>query len=157
MKKIASSKYYPKYIRLFEMQLQGVLEDMVGPADNLSSIFSESLMKLYDLKEEVNDYDDERHKKISARLDQIINVLQQCITDMQFVDSKRQRIEHVADGLSELNDMSQCEERRLEYEAWQKLDEKVKDQYKMKREREIYNKFLEECEVQEDNEVYLAV
>ncbi len=152
---MAGLKHYSNYIRLFELQLQGVLQDMVGPADNLSSVFSESLMKLYHLKEEVSNDSNINHD-IGSQLDEVINVLQRCITDMQFVDSKRQRIEHVADGLSGLNGLSQSENKRVQLSEWEELDLKVKSQYKMKREREIYNKYLQECQVQQDDDAYLA-
>ena len=152
---MAGLKHYSNYIRLFELQLQGVLQDMVGPADNLSSVFSESLMKLYHLKEEVSNDSNINHD-IGSQLDEVINVLQRCITEMQFVDSKRQRIEHVADGLSGLNGLSQSENKRVQLSEWEELDLKVKSQYKMKREREIYNKYLQECQVQQDDDAYLA-
>ena len=152
-----TDKHYSNYLRLFEMQLHGVLEDMAGPADNLSLIFSESLVNLHELKKELHDYDKEMQEHILSRVQHIIGVLQDCITNMQFVDSKRQRIEHVADGLSQMNKLVKRNIKTNEKYSWDELDSNITKQYKMEREREIYNKFLQECEEERDSGKYLAV
>lgn len=140
-----------KYIRLFQMQLHGVLEDMAQPAEKLSSIFSDSLIRLHDVKDALNKDDEVDVAQINNQVQEVIKELFECVSCMQFVDSKRQRIEHVADGLNyligdEVHNIS------VNYD-WNEINTKIVGQYKMSKERLIYEKYLSEINIEENNDV----
>lgn len=136
-----------QYIRLFEMQLHGVLKDMAKPAETLSGQFSEALLNLYSIREHL-DNEDINKKELSDITEKLISQMFECVSSMQFVDSKRQRIEHVADGLSYLIDKDSGN--NFIVQDWDELEGKIKMQYKMDKERNIYEKYLHELSCIED-------
>ena len=132
-----SDEHFQNYLKLFEMQLYGVLEHMQEPAEEISTKFSEALLQLYSLNNEKLD------SKISEQVKEIIDLLQNCITSMQFLDAKYQRIEHVADGLGDLAAMQVLNVCESNKSIWEKLDTDIQSNYKMLPERNIHAKFLE--------------
>ena len=127
------------YIRLFEMQLHGVLHDMSKPAEEMSAEFSEALLKLYDIKEELASSNALDRDKLLDHMQGLIDQLFTCVSSMQFLDAKRQRLEHVSDGLSYLT------ENEIDNECdWAAIKNKIVQQYKMDKERKIYEKFLQQ-------------
>ncbi len=130
------------YIRLFQMQLHGVLEDMATPAEVLSSQFSESLLKLYDIREHVADDNQINRQELLDKVQTLISEMFECVSSMQFVDAKRQRIEHVADGLSYLIETDDANN-TMKY-SWDQINTMIVEQFKMDKERNIYQKYLQE-------------
>ncbi len=130
------------YIRLFQMQLHGVLEDMATPAETLSIQFSDALAKLYDLKNNLSSDHTKDDMELAEEVQCVINELFECISCMQFVDAKRQRIEHVADGLSYLIEKDKTN-KNMKYD-WEKVKSLIIEQYKMDKERDIYQMYLQD-------------
>lgn len=134
------------YIRLFQMQLHGVLEDMAKPAESLSDQFSESLLKLYDIKENISEDSLADRDLLLEKVQALIDDMFECVSNMQFLDAKRQRIEHVADGLSYLVENDDCES-STKY-SWDEINNMIIDQYKMETERNIYEAYLQRYDTQ---------
>ena len=132
-----TQNHFCNYLRLFEMQLYGVLEQMHEPSEVISEKFSDALVHLYQLN---TNLDKAEHIEI---LKESITLLQECISSMQFFDANYQRIEHLADGLSELSDMDVLSVENKSHSNWMQLDDKVQKNYKMLEERKIYQKFFE--------------
>jgi len=124
------------------MQLHGVLEDMAAPAEVLSSQFSESLLKLYDIREHVADDNQIDRQQLLDKVQTLIGEMFECVSSMQFVDAKRQRIEHVADGLSYLIETDDTDN-AMKY-SWDQINNMIIEQFKMDKERNIYQKYLQE-------------
>ena len=131
-----------QYIRLFQMQLNGVLEDMAKPAELLSGQFSDALLNLYSLREHLVEDNELNRDELSDMAEELISQMFQCVSSMQFVDAKRQRIEHVADGLSYLIDIDSGIKAIVS--SWDEVKNRIENQYKMDIERDIYNKYLQE-------------
>ena len=131
-----------QYIRLFQMQLHGVLEDMAKPAEILSGQFSDSLLNLYAIREHLVDDNELNRNELSGMVEKLISQMFECVSSMQFVDAKRQRIEHVADGLNYLIDVDS--ETKVTVIDWKDIKNKIQKQYKMDKERNIYKKYLQE-------------
>lgn len=147
-----SEDNYSQYLRLFQMQLLGVLEDMETPAESLSSVFSEVLMELLDLKINVSKDEGFDNKQSSEALDGIIQQMQGCITGFQFFDSKRQRLENISDGLGDLSQFI-ADSKKDNNEINDKLlKSKIIGLYKMEREHGIYRKFLEENNILDEHD-----
>lgn len=142
MSKKNNLEYTKQYIRLFQMQLLGVLEDMAEPAELLSGQFSEVLLSLCTIRDHLKD-DQFNRVQLSEMVEKQINQMFECISGMQFVDAKRQRIEHVADGLSFL---AELDSNINTNDHWENIKNKIQDQYKMDKERNIYKSFLQEIE-----------
>ncbi len=143
-----------QYIRLFQLQLNGVLEDMAKPAELLSGQFSDSLLNLYSIREHLVDDNELNREELSGMVEELIGQMFQCVSSMQFVDAKRQRIEHVADGLDYLIDMGS--RKNAIVSDWDDFKNKIQKQYTMDKERNIYKKYLEEFNIEDDFE-YLDV
>lgn len=137
-----------QYIRLFEMQLQGVLEDMAKPAELLSGQFSDALLNLYSLREHLEDDNEINRVELSEMTNELISQMFQCVSSMQFVDAKRQRIEHVADGLSYIIDIDSGAKEIVS--GWDEVKNRIQKQYKMDKERNIYKKYLQEFNFQDE-------
>lgn len=131
-----------KYIRLFQMQLHGVLEDMASPAETLSSHFSDVLIKLHDLQDQIAGQDHADQEMLDTKMNNVIQELFQCVTTMQFLDAKHQRIENIADGLSYLIELNDCETTMKK--DWVEINQMIIDKYKMDSERKIYQTYLQE-------------
>lgn len=143
----SSEENYSQYLRLFQMQLLGVFEDMETPAEALSGVFSDVLMELLDLKINVSKSEGVDNKQTSESLDGIIQKMQGCITGFQFFDSKRQRLENISDGLGDLSQFfEECKKDNNEINGGL-LEDKIVGLYKMEREHEIYRKFLNENDI----------
>ena len=119
------------------MQLYSVLENMQAPAEKLSVKFSEALLNLYDLNSKNLQTD------ISKQVTETINLMQECINSLQFIDAKYQRIENVADSLGELAEMKILNVNADNRQQWENLDTQVQARYKMLNEREVHLKYFE--------------
>jgi hypothetical protein len=150
MSKAVDLNQTSQYIRLFQLQLNGVLEDLVKPAELLSGQFSDSLLNLYSIREHLVDDNELNREEISVMVEELIGQMFQCVSSMQFVDAKRQRIEHVAHGLDCLIDMHS--RKNAIVSDWDDFKNKIQKQYKMDKERNIYNKYLEEFNIEDDFE-----
>lgn len=137
-----------QYIRLFQMQLHGVLGDMAKPAELLSGQFSDALLNLYSIREHLSDDNQLDREELSSMIEKLISQMFECVSGMQFVDAKRQRIEHVADGLAYLIDIDSGAKTMVD--DWGDFKNKIQKQYKMDKERNIYMKYLQEfdCEAE---------
>ncbi len=131
-----------QYIRLFQMQLHGVLEDMAKPAELLFGQFSDALLNLYSIREHLSEDDPLNREELSSRIENLISQMFECVSGMQFVDAKRQRIEHVANGLAYLINIDSNTQAMVD--DWSDLKNKIQSQYKMVNERTIYNEYLQE-------------
>jgi hypothetical protein len=143
-----------QYIRLFQMQLHGVLDDMAKPAELLSDQFSDALLNMYSIREHLSEDNQLNRDELSSMIENSISQMFECVSGMQFVDAKRQRIEHVADGLAYLIDIDSNTQTMVD--DWSDLKNKIKNQYKMVNERNVYNKYLQEFN-DEDEIEYLDV
>lgn len=139
-----------QYLRLFQMQLHGVLEDMAKPAESLSGQFSDSLINLYALREHLSDDNELNRDELSVMVETLIKQMFECVSSMQFVDAKRQRIENVSDGLSYLFDLNS--EVCTQAMNWDEIKSKILNQYKMDKERKIYKQYLQEFQIDEELE-----
>ncbi|MFK7794152.1 MAG: hypothetical protein AB8B89_02270 [Gammaproteobacteria bacterium] len=138
-----------QYIRLFQMQLHGVLEDMAKPAETLSGQFSDALINLYSIREHLVDDNEINREELSEMVETLIKQMFECVSSMQFVDAKRQRIEHVADGLDYLIDIDSGTNQIVT--DWDDVKNRIQKQYTMDKERNIYKKYLQEFDC--NNEV----
>lgn len=141
-----------QYIRLFQMQLHGVLEDMAKPAETLSGQFSDALINLYSIREHLDDDNELNREELSAMVETLVKQMFECVSSMQFVDAKRQRIEHVADGLNYLINIDS--ETNSLVTDWDSVKSKIQTQYKMNKERNIYKKYLQEFDCEEEAEFF---
>ena len=137
-----------QYIRLFQMQLNGVLEDMAKPAESLSSHFSDAITHLHSIRGKISGDVKIDEEEILSMIDQLISQMFECVTSMQFVDAKRQRIEHVADGLNYLIDVDVNTDSLVN--GWDHVQNNIKTQYKMDAERDIYKQYLQEINCDQD-------
>lgn len=135
---------YLQYIRLFQMQLLGVLEDMEKPAESLSNVFSDVLMAVIDLKNDVSINNTLSNKEILTVLEDVIMQMQECIVGFQFFDAKRQRLENVSDGMDTLAKYIRDNKSDSHIQDTNALRKKVIGLYKMEREHSIYRNFLQE-------------
>ena len=132
---------YPRYLQLFKMQLSGVLDDMEEPAESLSLAFSDALMEVFNLQQKILSSEKVSSEEQVEVLNEIIKKMQGCITSIQFLDAKRQRIENVSSSMYDLSEfLTSSDELGTDTSA---LDEKISSQYKMEQEREIHRKFLQ--------------
>ena len=140
-----SRESYSRYLRLFQMQVMGVLEDMEKPAESLSTVFSDALMNIMDLKQNLADVNPQ-NEELNQALSVIIKQMQDCIVGFQFFDAKRQRLENISDGLGDFSEFVASVNDASKPIISEDLESRVVGQYKMEREHEIYRKFLEEYE-----------
>ena len=140
MSELSNLSHTRNYIRLFQMQLHSVLEDMAEPAELFSEQFSNSLLKLYDIQESITENDQIDRDQLLLKVQTLTDEIFLCVSSMQFLDAKRQRLEHVSDGLSYL---IESDGHAMKYNKNQ-INDLVIGQYKMKKERDIYKKYLKE-------------
>jgi len=134
------------YIHLFQMQVQGVLLDMEKPSEQLSDQFSESLLNLHEIKDFIADDDKFNKEILLERVQNLISEMFECVSSMQFLDSKRQRIEHVSDGLNLLIEKdSDTDDMKF---GWDQINNMIVEQFKMDKERKIYQKYLQESDAE---------
>ena len=131
---------FTNYILLFQMQLQAVLSDITNSEDKLTTSFVNTLSDVNQLREKLasiisND------KDIAGVMDKITTELNHCIENMQFIDSVCQRIEHVSDGIEKYNSLLANKEKMIEKKHWHEMDVEIQNQFKMRVERDIYEKF----------------
>lgn len=143
LKSNSNEENYLHYLRLFQMQLLGVLEDMEKPAESLSNVFSDVLIAVIDLKNDVAAGENFSNAATLNSLDEIIIQMQECITGFQFFDAKRQRLENISDGMTDLNEFITSKNSNNSADNIL-LAEKIVGLYKMEREHYIYREFLKE-------------
>ena len=148
MSDLSNLHHTRNYIRLFQMQLHSVLEDMAEPAELFSEQFSNALLKLYDLQESISENDQVDRTDLLSKVQALTDEIFVCVSSMQFLDAKRQRLEHVADGLSYLIEK---DEHNMKYD-WHQINDLVINQYKMKIERDIYQRYINEHDLDESYE-----
>jgi len=136
-----------KFIRLFQLQLHGVLEGMAKPSEVLSGQFSEVLLELHSIREYASEDGEIDQNVILKKLDEVTATMFECVSSMQFLDAKKQRIEHVADGLCSLITFDDSEQNLSS--SWGEIQQRIEGQYKMEKERKVYMQFLQEVDPQQ--------
>jgi len=75
--------------------------------------------------------------------------VQQSIVAFQFYDFLTQRLSHVSDSLSYLSDLVSNQSRLYNPYEWKSLQEKIKSQYSIKMEKEMFNDLLKGMSIEQ--------
>lgn len=80
--------------------------------------------------------------------------INQAITAFQFYDRISQRLDHVSNSLENMCDLMTCPTELNDPDAWQAIQDRVKNSYTMESERLMFEHILRGASVKEALEIY---
>lgn len=89
-----------------------------------------------------SDIDPGLHNEVMQQCGQLSGEMQRAIIAFQFYDKLVQRLSHVRNSMTHLSDVIGDDEKLRSLDAWQKLQQTIRNSYTMEEDRELFDAIL---------------
>jgi len=140
-------------------QIKSSMKDSGNSVDQLTQSFTELALHSREVDEHVQNLSDVSEiqsfkHEVSSTAREMQEKINQAITAFQFYDRISQRLEHVSQSLENMSDLMTSPQDLNNPNAWQLIQDRVKNSYTMESERLMFEHILRGASVNEALEIY---
>lgn len=140
-------------------QIESSMKDSGNSVDQLTQSFTELALHSREVDEHVQNLSDVSEiqafkSEVSNTAREMQEKINQAITAFQFYDRISQRLDHVSKSLESMTDLMSSPIELKDPQAWQLIQDRVKNSYTMESERLMFEHILRGASVKEALEIY---